>query len=430
MKLSNAELAIIEPSYRANFYPFSLTRPIFDSLYGSKSLIQRIESFLGRKFAYAFVPEYLVKVAGETHPNVRMNEEISRSTIAVSSLVSSEFPLGKEIENACSSYNSNFVVVDNSDEVIFAVLDELYQGNFIQSSDQKLNRDIRRVEIKSHPKPLVKYPWDLIAGNSEAIASDFATNEESRWRDSNDMSTLETLGKKFKIFQSAIIGRYVTLDSRKGPIIIDEEAEVQSFSCLSGPCYIGKKTLVKSAKIREGTSIGDRCKIAGEIDSTIVSDYTNKSHEGFIGHSYIGSWVNLGAGTTNSDLKNTYGEIRMNRDGRPVMTGLNKLGVFIGDMSKTAIGTLIFSGKNIGVSSQVFGTISRDVPSFTLCNGSKSEEIKEMYFDSARETQRKMMARREVTLTPSFEEMMRRVFEMTTEDRKSSGVRQGRFGMS
>src|SRR5207245_5624146 len=100
-------------------------------------------------------------------------------------------------------------------------------------------------------------------------------------------------------------------------------------------------------------------------------------------------------------------------DGNELNTGLSKVGCFMGDMSKTAIGSLIYSGKFIGVSSNVFGTVSENVPSFTLYNGHASNEAKEVYFQSAVETQRRMMARRNVVLTPNFVEVMKSVFDLT-----------------
>src|SRR5205807_6378889 len=121
---------------------------------------------------------------------------------------------------------------------------------------------------------------------------------------------------------------------RKGPVMIAHGAVVHSFSYLEGPCYIGPRTQIFGAKLRGGT-LGPECRIGGEVEESIIHGYSNKYHDGFLGHSYIGEWVNLAAGTQVSDLRNDYGQIRPIIDGQPVKSGLNKLGTFIGDHTKT-----------------------------------------------------------------------------------------------
>src|SRR3954462_4173874 len=121
-------------------------------------------------------------------------------------------------------------------------------------------------------------------------------------------------------------------------------------SVLKGPCYVGPHSQVKPLTVvHAGTSIGPMCKVAGEINNSIITAYTNKSHEGYLGDSYLGEWVNLGAGTTTSNLKNTYGPVRL-RMGKTteVETGRRHLGSLIGDHAKTAIGTRLMTGSYVG----------------------------------------------------------------------------------
>ena len=98
-------------------------------------------------------------------------------------------------------------------------------------------------------------------------------------------------------------------DTTGGPVVIDREAVVTAFTRLEGPCYIGPRTQVHGAKIRAGTTLGPDCRIGGEVEASIVQGHSNKYHDGFLGHAYLGEWVNLGAGTQNSDLRNDYGEV-------------------------------------------------------------------------------------------------------------------------
>jgi glucose-1-phosphate thymidylyltransferase len=167
--------------------------------------------------------------------------------------------------------------------------------------------------------------------------------------------------------------------------------------------------------------------VAGEIEHSIISDHTNKAHAGFVGHSYVGEWVNVGAMTTTSDLKMTYGNIKMSSGKTKIDTGQNKIGSFIADMAKTSIGTLIYSGRRIGVSSHLHGLVAQDVPSFTIYGSSIGSKNAELELRSAIETQKKMMTRRNQTMSKAYEQMIKDVFSMTAIDRRGAGVRKAKF---
>ena len=108
----------------------------------------------------------------------------------------------------------------------------------------------------------------------------------------------------------------VVIDAEHGPVYIDEDVEVHPFTRIEGPCYVGKKSILLGAKCREGNSIGPICRVGGEVEESIIQGYSNKYHDGFLGHAYVGEWVNLGALTTNSDLKNDYSTVSVILDGR------------------------------------------------------------------------------------------------------------------
>ena len=122
--------------------------------------------------------------------------------------------------------------------------------------------------------------------------------------------------------------------------------------------------MIEHAALKDGVSLGHTVKIGGEVEASVIEPYTNKQHHGFLGHSYLGSWINLGAGTCNSDLKNTYGKINIQYGEQKVATGMQFLGCIIGDYSKTAINTSIFTGKVIGVCSMMYGFVTSNVPSY------------------------------------------------------------------
>lgn len=420
MKLDRKQLVLFESQLRRNFEPLSLTRQTFDFLLGTKSIRERIESDLGCNFSNLVVPEHLEALCKEKNPDCSVNSE-SSSCIAINSLVRPSFGLAREIELALAENNGEFAVVDSSGNVIFAALDYFNPRQKIPLF-QKVKR---KILLKQDRPSLLVYPWELVSENFEALNLDYDSFKAGK--SISNKSDCEILGTRVSISSEAEIGRFTTLDSRGGPIMIDGGAIIQSFSHLTGPCYVGNSSIIKSAKIREGTSIGKECRVGGEVEETIIHDYSNKAHDGFLGHSVIGSWVNLGALTTNSDLKSTYGTIKVNLKGKSVDTKTIKVGCFVSDMCKTSIGCMIFSGKTIGVSSSVLGVVSKDVTSFTLHSSESSTPDRELFLDSSIETQRRMMERRKIEMSSAYKEMMKSVFKMTSKSRLTSGIRKGRF---
>jgi len=205
--------------------------------------------------------------------------------------------------------------------------------------------------------------------------------------------------------------------TKDGPVILERDVEVADFAYVVGPVHVGARTrIIERASLKENVCIGETCKIGGEVEASIIESFTNKQHHGFLGHSWVGSWVNLGAGTSNSDLKNTYGEVRLEYPHRRVETGMQFLGCVIGDFAKSAINTSIFTGKIIGVSSMLYGFIGSNVPSF--CNYARSfGQITECPVDQAVLIQKRMFARRSILQTPEDVLLLRDVFELTRSER-------------
>src|SRR5205085_4411115 len=185
-----------------------------------------------------------------------------------------------------------------------------------------------------------------------------------------------------------------------------------AFSRLEGPCYIGSGTQVQGAKIRAGTTLGPQCRVGGEVEASIIHAHTNKYHEGFLGHSYVGEWVNLGAGTHNSDWRNDYGEVTVTAGGRPIATGLTKVGCFVGDHSKTGLGTLLNTGTNVGAFCNLLpagSLLPRYFPSFTSWWNGSVRENDDLQILLA--TARQVMTRRGYTLTPGHEKLYQHLLD-------------------
>jgi UDP-N-acetylglucosamine diphosphorylase/glucosamine-1-phosphate N-acetyltransferase len=205
--------------------------------------------------------------------------------------------------------------------------------------------------IADHPGRKIEQLWDLIVGLKEDLEA--------------DLKVLKA-GIKGQVHPSAVL-------YAKENMLIEAGVEVEAGAVLdarSGPIYIGKGTIVRPhSYLRGPLSIGPECRIGGEATHSIFHGHSNKAHYGFIGHSYIGEWVNLGAGTTNSNLKNNYGTVKV----RGIDTGQPFLGCFIGDFAKTGIGTLINTGTVIGLGANVLGgkVTPKSIPDFQWDETSK-----------------------------------------------------------
>ena len=213
------------------------------------------------------------------------------------------------------------------------------------------------------------------------------------------------------------LGQHLVFDTAGGPIVIDRNVRLEPHSFFRGPIYIGPNARVSEhASIKDEVSIGHTCKIGGEVESSVIEPYSNKQHHGFLGHSYLGSWINLGAGTCNSDLKNTYGTVNMQYGDRKVATGMQFLGCVIGDYAKTAINTSIFTGKLIGTGSMVYGFATTNVPSFV--NYARSfGEIGNLPPEVIVSTQARMFGRRNVTQRPCDVQLIHDMYRATESER-------------
>jgi UDP-N-acetylglucosamine diphosphorylase/glucosamine-1-phosphate N-acetyltransferase len=211
----------------------------------------------------------------------------------------------------------------------------------------------------------------------------------------------------------------VVLDSSRGPILLEGGVTVEPLAVLAGPLVVGRGSLVRSgARIYPGTTLGPRSKVGGEVGEAVFLGHSNKQHDGFLGHAYVGEWVNLGAGTTVSDLKNNYGAVRVHVDDREEETGERFVGLFAADHVKTGIQSMLNTGTVIGFAANVFGAgvPPKHVPSFAW-GGAQGFETHDL--ERAVETATVVMARRGV----AFDEGDRLLFETLYRDR--AGERTG-----
>jgi UDP-N-acetylglucosamine diphosphorylase / glucose-1-phosphate thymidylyltransferase / UDP-N-acetylgalactosamine diphosphorylase / glucosamine-1-phosphate N-acetyltransferase / galactosamine-1-phosphate N-acetyltransferase len=260
---------------------------------------------------------------------------------------------------------------------------------------------------------LLSYPHEVIAANMAQF------QDNAQLRIASGAYTQQHDG--VFLADGARLGQYVLCETSTGPIIIDREAQVGPYTLLRGPLYIGPRAkILEHAAIKDAVSLGHTTKVGGEVEAAVVEPFSNKQHHGFLGHSYLGSWINLGAGTCNSDLKNTYGAVNMEYASGKAATGMQFLGCIMGDYSKTAINTGIFTGKVIGVCSMMYGFVTSNVPSF-VNYARLFGQMTTLPPDIMTATQLRMFSRRKVQQRACDTQLIHDMYRMTQHERDRFG---------
>jgi len=294
--------------------------------------------------------------------------------------------------------------------VAFVILDQRHLEAVSPASiDSRLDDWIRTLPAREAGGSVLNRPWEFLERNGTEIARDF----EAIY-DPCDVgfhpNGFAVVGRadRLLIDPSAQIDPMVVADTTNGPVVIGPDAVVHAFTRLEGPCAIGTGTIVHGAQIRGGTTIGPHCRIGGEIESSIVLGYSNKYHEGFLGHSYLGEWVNLAAGTQTSDLRCDYGPVSVPVCGAEVPTGRTKVGAIIGDHVRTGLGVLFDCGSTIGPFAQLLPTGSfapREVAACTRVGPGGVKRLTDV--DRLLTTADTAMRRRGRGLTPELDSVYR-----------------------
>lgn len=376
------DFVIFDDQKRSNFFPITLTRSTGDLRVGILKLRQRISSYLELSETNIIVSSELEAIYKERHKDWKVNETPKEETIFINSRIKIDEYSKKAIlelkQDECLIKDKTVIVAkctSNNNKITSENLNSLFS-------------DLKRIE---NPKiNCWEYLWELIAENADYIKRDF--NDVFYDKDNyfeTELGTTVINPYNVWIGDGTKIKPGVVIDATDGPVVLDENVTVMPNAVIIGPAYIGKGSTIKvGAKIYEGTSIGAVCKVGGEVEETIFQGYTNKQHDGFLGHSYLGEWINLGADTNNSDLKNNYKTVSIYfyPDKKKIDSKCNFLGVIIGDHSKTGINSTINTGTVIGVGCSLFGAdlIKNHIPSFKIGSGAKSVEyFLEEFLDTA-----------------------------------------------
>ncbi len=412
---------------RRNFYPLALSRPIWELRCGMTSLGEKLLDRIRPAETACFLPPYLAEVYRcRTSWSVNDKKSLSGADLLVVDARVKADGLAK-LDQGPSR------VFFNADGDVLAarvVCEDLGKLN-ADSLEALLVSAKQNLPMADSRLPTWNYIWDLILANAAQLTEDFrAAGRSSIDSEARVEDPTAIRGSRGDIFvgRGAKIHPMVVLDAEHGPIYIDEDVEIHPFTRVEGPCYIGRQSVLLGAKCREGNSIGPMCRIGGEVEESIIQGYSNKYHDGFLGHAYVGQWVNLGALTTNSDLKNDYSEVKMTLDGRTQLsTGSTKVGALIGDHTKTSIGTLLNTGACVGAMTLLVTSgklLPKFIPSFTwYLNDAVTQGFGK---DSLYATARMAMGRRKCQWTEADEALWNAVYEITAEEREDAVARSKR----
>jgi len=402
--------------HRVNFYPLALSRPIWELRCGMTSLAQKLVDKLVPSEVACFVPPYMAEVyRQQTAWPVNDPASLAGDDLLLLSarVKADQF----DVDTA----GPGRAIVDESGGLLCAWIPEADLAKLKTDSIEALVESAKTQLPQSDVKLSTwNYTWELVLANPEQLTADFVAAGRSGIEGTIEQPrALRGSERDVYVGAGALVHPMVVLDASAGPIYIDEEAELHSFTRVEGPCYIGKKSILLGAKCREGNSIGPFCRIGGEIEESIVHGYSNKYHDGFLGHAYVGQWVNLGALTTNSDLKNDYSSVSVVLDGKRVVdTGSTKVGSLIGDHTKTSIGTLLNTGASVGAMSLIV-THGKLLPKFVPSFAWFLEGVVTKGFgkDALYRTAATAMRRRECEWTEADAAMWDAVHEMTEPER-------------
>ena len=373
-----------DPEIACSLLPLTFTRPVSELLLGLSTLRSKWERLLPGEYSY-ITADYL----RELYPNAEPDSD----TLVIASHIVASRRL--------------------ADTVAL-----LLPGEALTTGERTIAYCGRPERFIPYPGEVtsIEYAYDLFIHNAEEIRNDFELLTETEV--SRPLSkTCTVIGTSARIFlDEGARAEGVTFNTEHGPIYVGPGAEIMEGSCLRGPVAIlDHSTVNMLTRIYGATTIGRHCKVGGEINNIVMHDYTNKAHDGFLGNAVIGSWCNLGAGCVASNLKNDYTEIKLWHypTRRFRRTGLQFCGLIMGDHSKAGINTMFNTATTVGVGVNIHGTgFPRNfVGSFS--EGGATMGYSEVPLSKFFAIARRVMARRQVELTPEMERLFTTLHALT-----------------
>lgn len=393
-------IIIFENERVEDLYPFNIMHCSWELRTGIYLNYKRIMQISGNKNPY-FIGRELQLNSFLKRFDFQNNANQLSNVLIIDGCFSLTLDIFNEIKNSIN-INENVIFIKDGREIAYFVSNIDFSSLEYDNFDEKIKKYIGNnyQSINLDEAIATQYLWDTLSKVPKMIDEDIKISKiHNKFYAPAFHNVFSTNPNNIYIGKNVKISPSVYLDSSNGPIVIDENVTIMGLAGIIGPTYIGKNSTIKmGAKIYEKNLIGDWCKVGGEVENTIIQSYSNKQHEGFLGHSYICEWVNLGADTNNSDLKNTYSNIKMRLPHKTVDSGLLMLGLMCGDHTKSAINTQFNTGTVAGISAILFesGFLPTNIHSFSYGGKVKSTKYS---IDDAIETARKMMGRRNKILT-------------------------------
>lgn len=379
---------------RNHLLPFTFTRPIADIRLGILTIREKWEKMLNTKTS-TLTEEYL----NAKFPLVKEADNI---------LINSSILPDEILVNEIHDLSPNQTLITGETLIALRLKEE-----DIENLDWSLIDSVTPMQTKSEVKK-VNYLWDLIEMNENAILSDFNLITHKRRSEPIPDTVRASAPEKIFIEEGAVL-EHVIINATEGPVYIGKNAQIMEGAILRGPLSIGEDSKIRmGAKIYGATTIGPFCKVGGEVSHSIIFGYTNKAHDGFLGHSVIGEWCNLGADTNTSNLKNSYENVRLwdYQEESFVKTDLQFCGTFMGDHSKCGINTMFNTGTVVGIGAQIFGAgfMRNFIPSFSWgsVSGFSVHNI-----EKSINIAKRVFARRNMEFTEADEAIHRYVYEQT-----------------
>jgi len=413
------KVVLFEDAQFDALYPLTYLRPVFDLRCGRTLLHEKVSAaYPGAELAY-FCRDYLAPVFSRGVGGGRVNDlgalGSDDALLLNGRLLLLDEPIPAKGNDEVGVQGDSIVYVRASAAALARA-----SGDTIGERLDSLKAALPNVACDA---TLISFPWDLVNHNPKAIEHDFAAMGKTGVHGQfHPMSCVYGDQERVYVAPSAEVHPFVVLDTHGGPVIVEDGAIIFPHTRIEGPAVIGREAQIVGGKIREGCSIGPVCRVGGEVEESILHGYSNKYHDGFLGHAYVGEWVNLGGITTNSDLKNDYSSVQVYVRGALTDSGSTKVGSFIGDHTKTSIGTYLNTGTVLGVGCNLLasgGVLTyKYVPSFCwFFNNhlSKGYGLRQML-----QTARVVTSRRKRELADDEAAAIEHVFELTKDERKAA----------
>lgn len=399
---------VYEDAGFVNLLPLVYWRPVFDLRLGFDTLLEKIRRAWPHATIQLFVRDYLVEIAAETHGPI-VNLPAAGETLFLNGRLLAGQPIDVPL-NTVVQVGEQIVAVRLDAERASRMTPAAFLDPQLLSA---LLQGLPRKPLETPEVRLLNYPWDFVHANAGELLRQFRTQFGKGGVEGHIYQGAYLLNRDaIHVGPGSKVLPCVVLDAEQGPIYIGSNVRICPHVSVQGPCYIGDDSLIQSgASIREATTIGPVCKVGGEVEASIIHSYSNKQHDGFLGHSYLGQWINIAADSINSDLKNTYGKVRVPINGIEIDSGEMFVGLTVGDHSKCGINSSFATGSVVGFSANLF--MSAHIPKFVPSFAWYTDNCRE-YYDAQRglDVARRVMARRKVTMTPAQQKLYLRVLDL------------------